>query len=173
MSPTGGHVPETRDWKWQMAHAARGLRGLESQLALTDEERRGVAEARGTGFGVRATPYYLSLIDPADPADPIRRQCVPDSREGDPAPGDLVDPLGEEAHEVAPCLVQRYPDRVLLLATDRCAVHCRHCTRRRRVGRSGRRTLAELEPALRWVRDHPEVREILVSGGDPLVAPDR
>ena len=100
---------------------------------------------------------------------------MPDAREGDDVPGDLVDPLGEVAHEVAPHLVQRYPDRVLLLATDRCAVYCRFCTRSRIVGSGdGAVSLEALQPALAWLRAHPEVRDVILSGGDPLaMATDR
>jgi lysine 2,3-aminomutase len=99
----------------------------------------------------------------------VRKQCVPDAREGDEVPGDLADPLGEEAHEVAPGLVQRYPDRVLLLATDRCAVYCRFCTRSRMVGDGGgARSLEQLGPALAWIAAHPDVRDVIISGGDPL-----
>lgn len=140
---------------------------------LTDDERAGIEWARASGFTALVPPHYLSLIDPADPADPLRIQCVPSARERVAAPLDRDDSLAEEEHAVAPYLVRRYPDRVLLLATDRCSIHCRHCTRRRRVGRSGMRRLADLEPALRWIEAHREIREVLVSGGDPLLAPDR
>jgi lysine 2,3-aminomutase len=105
----------------------------------------------------------------------VRRQCVPRAEESRLVPGDLVDPLGEVAHEVAPHLVQRYPDRVLLLATDRCAVYCRFCTRSRMVGDGGGPVPdAALEPALAWIAAHPEVRDVILSGGDPLaMATDR
>jgi lysine 2,3-aminomutase len=129
----------------------------------------GSRRAEQQGLPIRITPYYLSLADRDDPACPVRRQCVPDAREGDEVPGDLVDPLGERAHEVAPHLVQRYPDRVLLLATDRCAVYCRFCTRSRMVGSGdGAVSLDALAPAFAWLRAHPEVRDVIVSGGDPL-----
>jgi len=128
-----------------------------------------VAEAR-VGMPLLVTPYYLSLIDPEDPTCPIRRQCVPQVAESHCVRGDLVDPLGEVAHEVAPQLVRRYPDRALLLVTSTCAVHCRFCTRSRWVGKKeGYVPLTTLEPAFRWLQAHPEVREVLVSGGDPLV----
>src|SRR4029077_2704919 len=115
------------------------------------------------------TPYYLSLCDRRDPRCPVRMQCVPHAREGIEVPGDLADPLGEVAHEVAPHLVQRYPDRALLLATDRCAVYCRFCTRSRMVGDGGGATpLEALAPAFDYLRAHPEVRDVIISGGDPL-----
>jgi lysine 2,3-aminomutase len=138
-------------------------------LPLTPRELEGARRAERQGLPIRITPYYLSLVDPYDPACPVRKQCVPDAREGDEVAGDLVDPLGERAHEVAPYLVQRYPDRVLLLATDRCAVYCRFCTRSRMVGGGeGAVSLEALAPALSWLRAHPEVREVILSGGDPL-----
>jgi lysine 2,3-aminomutase len=151
--------------------------GLEASLQLTPEERQGTERALAEGFPLAITPYYLSLCDPQDPSCPIRRQCVPRAEEALEAPGDLRDPLGEEAHEVAPGLVQRYPDRVLLLATDRCAVYCRFCTRSRMVGggvggegaHAGALPMSALEPAFRWLEHHPEVCDVIVSGGDPLV----
>ena len=139
-------------------------------LRLTDEERAGVRRALADGFPMSITPHYASLMDPDDPACPIRRQAVPHAHEAFEVPGDLRDPLGEEAHSPAPELVQRYPDRVLLLATDRCAVYCRFCTRSRMVGDGGgARSLTKLEPALRYIEATPSVREVIVSGGDPLV----
>lgn len=122
------------------------------------------------GLPISITPYYLALCDPNDPDCPIRRQCIPRAEEAIAAQGDLRDPLGEEAHEVAPHLVQRYPDRVLLVATDRCGVYCRFCTRSRLVGGGGgARSLAALDPAFAWIEAHPEVHEVIISGGDPCV----
>lgn len=142
---------------------------LARSLPLTAREIEGARLAEHRGLPIRITPYYLGLIDPDDPACPIRRQCIPDAREDEWAPGDLVDPLGEVAHEVAPYLVQRYPDRALLLATDRCAVYCRFCTRSRMVGGGeGGVSLEALAPALVWLREHPGVRDVIVSGGDPM-----
>jgi lysine 2,3-aminomutase len=151
------------------------LAHLERALPLTPAERAGVERTERNGLPLRITPYYLSLVDRRDPRCPIRRQCVPDAEEANEVPGDLADPLGEVAHEVAPHLVQRYPDRVLLLATDRCAVYCRFCTRSRMVGGGeGAVSLEALEPALHWLRAHPEVRDVIVSGGDPMaMATDR
>ena len=157
------------DWRWQLRHAIGSAADLARAIPLTPRELEGARRAERQGLPIRITPYYLSLVDPTDPACPIRKQCVPDAREGDEVPGDLVDPLGERAHEVAPHLVQRYPDRVLLLATDRCAVYCRFCTRSRMVGSGdGAVPLEALAPAFAWLRDHPEVRDVIISGGDPL-----
>jgi lysine 2,3-aminomutase len=157
------------DWAWQLRHAVRTPDELARALRLTPREREGVERAAGAGLPVSITPYYLSLCDPDDPACPVRRQCVPLADEGDEVPGDLADPLGEIAHEVAPDLVSRYPDRALLLVTDRCAVYCRFCTRSRMVGEGGgARALERLEPAFRHLEAHPELRDVIVSGGDPL-----
>jgi lysine 2,3-aminomutase len=157
------------DWRWQIRHSVSSADALGRSLSLTARELEGAHLAERRGLPIRITPYYLGLVAPDDPACPIRRQCVPDAREDELAPGDLVDPLGEVAHEVAPYLVQRYPDRALLLATDRCAVYCRFCTRSRMVGGGeGGVSLEALEPALAWLREHPNVRDVIVSGGDPL-----
>jgi lysine 2,3-aminomutase len=161
-------VPES--WRVQLAHAITDLAGLERAVQLTDAERSGAERALAGGFPLSITPYYAALIDPRNPACPIRRQVVPHADEAREVPGDLRDPLGEEANEVAPHLVQRYPDRALLLATDRCSVYCRFCTRSRMVGNGGgTRSLAALEPAFAYLAAHPEVQEVIISGGDPLV----
>lgn len=173
-------LPSTRDpldenagWRAQLASAITDLPSLERALALTPEERVGTERALSGGFPLSITPYYAGLIDPANPHCPIRRQVVPHADEAREVAGDLRDPLGEEANEVAPQLVQRYPDRALLLATDRCSVYCRFCTRSRMVGHGGgTRSLAALEPAFAYLEAHPEVQEVIVSGGDPLVMAD-
>jgi len=158
-----------RDWTWQLQHAVTTLEGLEAALDLTDDERDGARRALADGFPMRVTPYYLGLASKSDPSCPIRKQAVPVRAEAERVPGDLADPLGEVAHEVAPHLVQRYPDRCLLLATDRCAVYCRFCTRSRMVGDGGGAvSMSALAPAFAYLRAHPEVRDVIVSGGDPL-----
>lgn len=160
---------ESSDWQWQLRHAVGSVADLARALPLTPPELEGARRAEHEGLPLRITPYYLGLVDRDDPACPIRKQCVPDAREGEAVPGDLVDPLGEIAHQVAPHLVRRYPDRVLLLATDRCAVYCRFCTRSRMVGAGdGAVSLDALAPALDWLCAHPEVTDVIVSGGDPL-----
>jgi lysine 2,3-aminomutase len=158
------------DWRWQARHAITSLEALEARIRLTSSERQGLVRARDAGFPVSITPYYLSLIDPDDPGCPIRRQCIPVADEALEVPGDLRDPLGEEAHTVAPHLIRRYPDRVLLLVTDRCGVYCRFCTRSRMVGQGGgARSMEMLEGAFSYIRSHPDVRDVIVSGGDPLI----
>lgn len=157
------------DWAWQLRNAATTVGDLKAALELTPEELAGAERAERAGLPLRVTPYYLALCDKRDPQCPIRLQCVPHAEEDARIPGDLEDPLGEVAHEVAPNLVQRYPDRALLLATDRCAVYCRFCTRSRMVGDGGGAVpLEKLEPAMRYLQAHPEVRDVIVSGGDPL-----
>jgi len=157
------------DWGSQLRSAVRSVAGLSAKLQLSPEELAGALAAERAGLPISITPYYLSLCDPHDPNCPIRKQVVPHALEGRTVEGDMRDPLGEEAHEVAPELVQRYPDRALLLATDRCAIYCRFCTRSRIVGSGGGpRSELRLMPALEYLRNHPEIRDLIISGGDPL-----
>jgi lysine 2,3-aminomutase len=158
------------DWRWQAQNAATNLQQLDKALTLTDAERIGAGRAMAAGLPISITPYYLALCDPVDPDCPIRKQCIPRADEAIAVRGDLRDPLGEEAHEVAPHLIQRYPDRVLLVATDRCGVYCRFCTRSRLVGDGGgARSMAALDPAFAWIEAHPEIHDVIVSGGDPCL----
>jgi lysine 2,3-aminomutase len=161
-------------WQAELRARVRTARELADALRLTDAEWEGACAAERSGLPIAVTRYYLGLCDPLDPACPIRRQVVPLAAEAHTAPGDLGDPLGECAHEVAPSLIRRYPDRALLLVTDRCATYCRFCTRRRLVGRTpGLGSPERLQAALGYLRAHPEVREVIVSGGDPLLLATR
>ncbi|HWZ92084.1 MAG TPA: KamA family radical SAM protein [Polyangiaceae bacterium] len=170
--PTGLSIlPDTDEQNWgsQLRNAVRTVKGLSDKLRLSSEELAGATAAERAGLPISVTPYYLSLCDVHDPNCPIRKQVVPHLLESRSVPGDLRDPLGEEAHEVAPELIQRYPDRALLLVTDRCAVYCRFCTRSRIVGSDGGpRSELRLMPAFEYLRAHPEIRDVIVSGGDPL-----
>ncbi|HMJ14102.1 MAG TPA: KamA family radical SAM protein [Polyangiaceae bacterium] len=167
LEPCGAEASE--DWRWQLRNSVRSYAQLAARLELTEAEERGAKAALAEGFPLAITPYYLSLCDPRDETCPIRRQVVPLAAEARHTPGDLRDPLGEEAHEVAPELIRRYPDRALLLVSDRCAVYCRFCTRSRLVGAGGGpRSLERLAPALEYLRAHPEVRDVIISGGDVL-----
>jgi lysine 2,3-aminomutase len=158
-----------KTWVEELRASLRTADDLARALDLAPEELEGARRAEQQGLPLRITPYYLSLCDRHDPRCPIRMQCVPRVEEGREVPGDLEDPLGEVAHEVAPHLVRRYPDRALLLATDRCGVYCRFCTRSRMVGDGGGAvSLERLAPAFDWLAAHPEVRDVIVSGGDPL-----
>jgi len=169
IAPAPGLEDERHDWRWQMRHAVTTVEALAAAIPLTPSELRGARRAEGQGLPIAITPYYLSLIDRDNPACPIRLQCVPADREAEEVPGDMEDPLGEVLHEVAPHLIQRYPDRALLLSTDRCAVYCRFCTRSRIVGDGGgARSLDVLAPAFAYLESHPEVRDLILSGGDPL-----
>lgn len=162
--------PEDAEWQSQVRQSIQSLDALQRALVLQPQERAGAERALRDGFPLAITPYYLSLCDKADPRCPVRLQCVPQIAEAELRHGDLRDPLGEEAHEVAPHLVQRYPDRALLLVTDRCGVYCRFCTRSRMVGAGGgARSAAQLSQAYAYLRAHPQIRDVIVSGGDPLV----
>lgn len=158
------------DWRWQLRHSIRSVAALEAALELSESERCGARRAVARGFPLAITPYYLALCHPKDPKCPIRRQVVPRAEECRTSRGDLRDPLGEEAHQVAPNLIQRYPDRALLLVADRCAVYCRFCTRSRFVAKGGgARSAGALAADLDYLAAHPEVHDVIVSGGDPLV----
>jgi lysine 2,3-aminomutase len=159
---------EWRDWRWQLKRRLTTLDDLARFVRLTDEERAGIAAAPGL-FRIGITPYYASLMDPEHASCPVRMQVIPVAAEARVSPGEYVDPLGEEALSPVPAIVHRYPDRVLLLALDRCAIYCRHCNRRRLVGQDdGVITRAELERAIDYVARTPAVKDVLISGGDPL-----
>jgi lysine 2,3-aminomutase len=161
-------LPGWNDWRWQLRHRIDTPSDIERLLpTLTAEERAGLLAA-GSLFVLGATPYYFALIDREHASCPIRQQVIPRGAETVRAPGEYEDPLGEDAKSPAPGLVHRYPDRVLLLVTTRCAVYCRHCNRRRMVGGELEFSRADLEPALDYIARHPEVRDVLVSGGDPF-----
>jgi lysine 2,3-aminomutase len=167
--PASRNKRKKRDWTSELRASLTTADELARALDLTPEELEGARRAEREGLPIRVTPYYLSLCDKHDPKCPIRLQAIPRADEAREVKGDLADPLGEEAHEVAPHLVQRYPDRALLLATDRCGVYCRFCTRSRMVGDGGGAvSLDKLAPAFAYLEAHPEVRDVILSGGDPL-----
>jgi lysine 2,3-aminomutase len=162
------------DWHWQLRHRFRTERDLRRILALSANEELALRGAAGV-LPLAITPYYASLLDPQNSNQPLRRTVVPVSEESLHSRGEQADPLHEEGCTVRPGLVHRYPDRVLFLVTDHCSVFCRYCTRSRLVGKHSdtspsRRTW---QAALDYVADHPEVRDVLLSGGDPLTLPDR
>lgn len=160
------------DWHWQLRNRVETLEQLQSYLKLSDEEAEGVAKCLTT-LRMAITPYYLSLIDPDDPHDPIRRQAVPTAAELYTAKADLLDPLHEDADSPVPGLTHRYPDRVLLLITDQCSMYCRHCTRRRFAGqKDAGLPVDQIDLAIQYIRDHDEVRDVLLSGGDALLCSD-
>ncbi len=160
------------DWKWQMDNRITDLEGLKALLDLKSEEEEEI-EACLKVFRMAITPYYASLIDPKDPECPIRRQAVPCGEELKPGASDLEDPLSEDRDAPVPGLTHRYPDRVLLLVTDQCSMYCRHCTRRRFAGVTDNPLPRErVEGALNYIRSNPQVRDVLISGGDGLVISD-
>ena len=160
------------DYKWQLRNRVDTLTELENRLNLTDVERAGVLLA-GHKLAMSITPHFFNLIDRDDPDCPIRRQVIPRIEEGWNAPEELADPCGEDSHMPVPGLVHRYPDRVLFLVTDRCASYCRYCTRSRVVSGVGEQHLeTQWEAAFRYLEKTPQVRDVLLSGGDPLLFPD-
>jgi lysine 2,3-aminomutase len=159
-----------RDWRWQLRHAVRTPAELGRLVRLTGEEARGLALG---GLRTAVTPYYAALMDPEDPSCPVRRQAIPLGLEGQPADGDRLDPTGEEPHRPVRAVVRKYPDRALLLVTDTCPVYCRHCTRRRITGgEEGAFDRAAVEEGIAWIATQRELREVIVSGGDPGVLSD-
>jgi len=158
------------DWKWQLQNRITDVESLKEVINLTEEEEEGIRNTLKT-LRMAITPYYASLIDPDDPKDPIRRQAVPTSKELKVGRWDMLDPLHEDADSPVPGLTHRYPDRVLFLITDMCSMYCRHCTRRRFAGhKDGARTRAEIDAAIEYIRETPQVRDVLLSGGDALLA---
>ena len=169
------HVPESdwRDWTWQLKHRLTTAEQLERYMTLTPEEKAGCANASHK-LALAITPYFFNLIDRHDPACPIRRQVIPRAEEMIISAEERLDSLGEDAHSPVPGLVHRYPDRVLFLVTDRCASYCRYCTRSRLVSNAQDYNFhPEHEQALRYIEAHPEVRDVLLSGGDPLLLSDK
>ena len=165
----GVKAAEWNDWRWQNRNRIRSLEHLERMIRVSDEERAAITRHHGP-LPIGVTPYYMSLIDPADPHQGLRRTTIPTLSEFDRSPGEEADPLGEDGHSPVPGLVHRYPDRVLLLVTNFCSVYCRYCTRARLVGASGERALrkADIDRAIEYIAATPAVRDCLISGGDPL-----
>ncbi len=165
---------EWNDWRWQLKNRIHTVGQLKELIPLTEMEEKAIAGALST-LRMSITPYYFSLINPDNPYDPIRKQAIPTADELYRSPSDLHDPLAEDVDSPLPGLTHRYPDRVLLLVTDQCSMYCRHCTRRRKAGETDQSLPMEIiEKAIDYIRHHPEIRDVLLSGGDPLVmATDR
>lgn len=159
------------DWRWQMRHALRTADQLSQVIHLTSDERDALSIPGR--LRVQLTPYVAGLMDPDDPRCPIRGQLLPTTAEFVPCPDTVPDSLHEDEQSPVPGLVHRYPDRVLLLSTTLCAAYCRHCTRSRMVGKGARTGVRDWGPALAYIAAHPEIRDVLVSGGDPLTLADR
>ena len=160
------------NWEWQVENRIETVKELKKYIPLTVEEEEGAEKCLQT-LRMAITPYYLSLIDPNDPHDPIRKQAIPTALELHKADADLLDPLHEDTDSPVPGLTHRYPDRVLLLITDMCSMYCRHCTRRRFAGQNDNSMPTErIDKAIEYIRDTPQVRDVLLSGGDALLVSD-
>jgi len=173
-SRDGGMAPELwNDWKWQLKNRVTSLAQLAQYIDLSDEERGGVLLS-GDKLALAVTPHFFNLIPrEKNPGDPIRRQVIPRVEETWSSSYDMADPCGEDSHMPVPGLVHRYPDRVLFLVTDRCAAYCRYCTRSRVVSGVGEQELhTDFEEAFRYLEQHTEVRDVLLSGGDALIFSD-
>ncbi len=160
------------DWRWQMRHRLSKLEHFQDFLHLSATEKRGLSIAPEK-FAVAVTPHFASLLDPNDSSCPLRLQVIPRQEELVTDAADMVDPCGEDDDSVVPGLVHRYPDRVLLLALDSCAAYCRYCTRSRLVSQGEMYPMTRrLDAIVAYLEEHTEVRDVLISGGDPLLMSD-
>ncbi|MEH2213349.1 KamA family radical SAM protein [Nostoc sp.] len=160
------------DWRWQMRHRLTKLEHFQKLLRLSNTEEQGLLIAPEK-FAVAVTPYFASLLDPEDPLCPLRLQVIPRQEELIVSPADMVDPCGEDGDTPVPGLVHRYPDRVLLLALDSCAAYCRYCTRSRLVSQGEMYPVTRrLDAIAAYLEEHTEIRDVLISGGDPLLMAD-
>lgn len=169
-APLYEDVPDEKwnNWRWQLSNRINTPDEFDKVIPLTASERQALSAAHL--FRVDITPYFISLIDPNDPQDPTRKQVVPTEKEMVPFTAMMEDSLSEDRHSPVPGLVHRYPDRVLMLVTTQCASYCRYCTRSRIVGDpSATFSRAEFEMQIEYLKRTPQVRDVLLSGGDPLV----
>ena len=163
-------VPDEKwnDWRWQLSHRLNSVEEIEKVLPLSESERKAL-QTSGL-FRVDVTPYFISLVNPDDPNDPVRKQIIPRSDEMNAFTAMMEDSLAEDRHSPVPGLVHRYPDRVLMLVTTQCASYCRYCTRSRIVGDPGQTfSQQEFDAQIEYLKRTPQVRDVLLSGGDPLV----
>ncbi len=171
-----GHWESEENWadqKWQLRNRINSLEELEARMTLTEAERTGIILS-GTRLAMSITPHFFNLIDTQDPECPIRKQVIPREEESLLDPQEMADPCGEDSHMPVPGLVHRYPDRVLFLVTDRCASYCRYCTRSRVVSGVGEQRLElQWEQAFQYLENNPQIRDVLLSGGDPLLLSDK
>ena len=169
-APAFKDIPDEKwnDWRWQLSHRLNSVQDFTGVLELTESEKRALNSKEL--FRVDITPYFISLIDPHNPHDPIRRQIIPTEEEITPFTGMMEDSLAEDQHSPVRGLVHRYPDRVLMLTTTQCASYCRYCTRGRIVGNPAETfSPQELDAQIDYLKRTPQVRDVLLSGGDPLV----
>lgn len=161
------------DWKWQVSNRITTVENLKKVINLTPQEEEDINDTLKS-FRLGITPYYASLMDPDNPRCPIRMQAVPVIAETQRSKADMLDPLHEDKDSPAPGLTHRYPDRVLLLITDQCSMYCRHCTRRRLAGeKDAARSRDDIDKCIEYIRETPQVRDVLLSGGDCLLVNDR
>ena len=159
-------------WHWQVKNRITSVEDLEKYIELNEEEKGIIGNVLGQ-FRMAITPYYLTLINPDNPNDPVRLQAVPMVDEMHIGLHDLDDPLHEDGDSVVPGLTHRYPDRVLFLITDMCSMYCRHCTRRRFAGQQDTGSkMDNVDKAIEYIKNHPEVNDVLLSGGDALLVSD-
>ena len=164
----GADAEDWEDWRWQLRNRIRTKEVLKRIISLTPEEEQGIDQV-GEKLTMAIPPYFASLMDAANPGCPVRLQCVPRLAEMITSPEELVDPCGEEKYSPVHGLVHRYPDRVLFLVSETCAMYCRYCTRSRMVGEGGHTlNTATYDAAFDYIRSHKEIRDVLISGGDPL-----
>lgn len=167
----GGTQEDWNNWKWQMQKRITDIETLDKILNLNEEEKEQIAKV-GKIYRWAVSPYYLSLIDPKNPADPVRMQALPSIWELESQKG-IEDPMGEEFTNPAPCVTRRYPDRLIINVTNMCAMYCRHCQRRRNIGEVDKhQTRENLQAALDYIRNNPEIRDVLITGGDALLLSD-
>ncbi|NLI05400.1 MAG: KamA family radical SAM protein, partial [Actinomycetaceae bacterium] len=161
------------DWRWQLQNRVTTQQGISRLIKLSASEKAAFDRAGGK-LPFAVTPYYASLIDPDNPNHAIRRTMIPDFREAIAGPGEAVDPLAEDETSPVPGLVHRYPDRVLFLVTNFCSAYCRYCTRTRIMSDTSRHpsSMSHWQAALRYIQAHQEIRDVLISGGDPLTLSD-
>jgi lysine 2,3-aminomutase len=160
------------DWKWQISNRLTSVEQIAQVLNLTEKEKQDIEKVMD-GFRVGITPYYASLMDPNDPNCPVRMHAVPVLAETFQNEADMLDPLSEDEDSPAPGLTHRYPDRVLFLITDQCSMYCRHCTRRRLAGETdGARSKKDIDKCIEYIKNSPEIRDVLLSGGDCLCVGD-
>ncbi|HEY3445050.1 MAG TPA: KamA family radical SAM protein [Myxococcales bacterium] len=163
---------EWNSWQWQLRHRVTTLQQLEKVIRVTGDESEAIARTQ-CDFSMAITPYYAALMDVEDPRCPVRQQSVPTTGELLIQPSDLEDPLGEEKDMPVPGLTHRYPDRVLFYTSHNCPVYCRHCTRKRKVAKpTSAAARKQIDDGLAYIARHPEVRDVVISGGDPLSLSD-
>jgi lysine 2,3-aminomutase len=164
---------EWNDWRWQISNCIQDQEMLSRMMALSPDEQH-TSDILSTTLPLRVTPYYASLLDPENPDHPLRKSVIPTLNERIVSPGETIDPLSEDDHTPVPGLVHRYPDRVLFLVTRMCATFCRYCTRSRMVGKLAhpQNERSRWSAAIDYIQAHSEVRDVLVSGGDPLMLSD-